>query len=301
MDGSEGLMTGELHGPALAEALSDLGFSQYEARCYVGLMTREPQTGYRVAKTTGVPQPKVYETLRKLVSRGVVREVEGDPTLFCAIPPDALFTELKTTFDRRLQEARDSARDLSVDDIPRLLEAVERFEEHADVLTAATQCLAFAERRIYLSASAEELLALRPAIEDARDRGVDIVILAFGRKPFTCKGTRIFHHASTVGAVYRHHQARHVALVADSRQALNAYAADGRAWVGVRSQSAPIIAAVKGFIRHDIDLQQVFADFGPQLIEAYGQGLQALEGYRQDPASVGNEIRAPKGTERKTG
>ena len=46
----------------------------------------------------------------------------------------------------------------------------------------------------------------------------------------------------------------------------------------------PIIAAVKGFIRHDIDMQQVYADFGPQLIELYGPGLQGLEGYRrQDP------------------
>lgn len=281
-------MTDEARGP-LVEALYDLGFSQYEARCYVGLMAREPQTGYRVAKTTGVPQPKVYETLRRLVARGVVQELDGDPTLFSAIPPDALFSELKSTFDKRLDEARDSARHLTVDDTPRHLEYVERFDSRADVLAAAAECLVFAERRVYISASADELTAMRAGIEAARDRGVDVVVLAFGRKAFSLSGVRVFHHASTAGAVYRHHQARHIALVADSRQALNAVAADGRLWVGVRSQSEPIIAAVKGFIRHDIDMQQVFADFGPQLVQAYGPGLQELEGYRQDPALTTQE------------
>jgi hypothetical protein len=38
-----------------------------------------------------------------------------------------------------------------------------------------------------------------------------------------------------------------------------------------------------GVVRHDIDMQQVYADFGPQLVEAYGPGLQGLESYRQDP------------------
>ena len=40
----------------LVQLLHELGFSQYEARCYVGLLGQEPQTGYSVAKATGVPQ-----------------------------------------------------------------------------------------------------------------------------------------------------------------------------------------------------------------------------------------------------
>ncbi len=44
--------------------LIELGFSQYEAQAYVGLLGREPLTGYALANVTGIPQPKVYETLR---------------------------------------------------------------------------------------------------------------------------------------------------------------------------------------------------------------------------------------------
>ena len=54
----------------LVERLIRLSFSQYEARAYVGLLVHGEQTGYRLAKLTGVPQPKIYETLHRLVDTG---------------------------------------------------------------------------------------------------------------------------------------------------------------------------------------------------------------------------------------
>ncbi len=277
----------------LVGALHELGFSQYEAKCYVGLMAAEPQTGYRVSKATGVPQPKVYETLRKLVSRGVVREVAGDPTLFSAIPPQTLLDQLEGTFERRLEDARESVKAIAGADLPSDMEYVERYTRHEDVVRAAAECLAGATRRVYLSASSQELTALKPAIAAATKRDVDVVVLAFGRKGVSLGKARVFHHASTEGALYRHHQARHIALVVDSRQTVNAVAADGISWQAIRTSSEPVIAAVKGFIRHDIDMQQVFADFGPQLLVAYGPGLQTLESYRQDQPSTLTEDAAP--------
>ncbi|MGP3533646.1 TrmB family transcriptional regulator [Microbacterium sp. RD1] len=266
----------------LAEALFELGFSQYEAKCYVGLMNQEPQTGYRVSKTTGVPQPKVYETLRRLVSRGVVREIAGDPTLFSAIPPTTLLDELKATFDRRLDEAERTVQAMDAANTPRPLEYVERFDDRADIIAAARLALDGARRRVYLSASAGEIADLEPTLREAIDRGVDVVLLAFGRREVDLAGARVFRHSSTEGSIYRHHQARHLALIVDSAMTVNAVAADGAEWHGIRTASEPVVAAVKGFIRHDIDMQQVYADFGDQLVAAYGPGLQTLGAYRQD-------------------
>jgi len=260
-------------------SLLDLGFSQYEARCYVGLLGPEPQTGYGVAKITGVPQPKVYEALRKLASRGAAREFAGEPVRFAAVPLAELFAGLQNTFEQRLKLARETSRNVAGAD---RVSNLQRLTQLSQVIDAAAASLRDAERRVYLSASAPELNSLRDSIEEAVARGVDVVVLAFGRAPFQMDGLRVFHHASTDGAVYRHHQARHVALVADSRETVYGVAPDGKQWHAITTSSIPIIAAVKSFIRHDIDMQQVYADFGPQLVEAYGPGLQGLEGYRQD-------------------
>ncbi len=281
-------------------SLLDLGFSQYEARSYVGLLGPEPQTGYGVAKITGVPQPKVYEALRKLASRGAARELAGEPARFVAVPPEELLAGLQNTFEKRLELARETARNFAGDGQAPGFEPVGRLTVLNQVIEAVVASLRAAERRVYLSASAPELKSLREPIEDAAGRDVDVVILSFGRVPFQMDGLRVFHHASTDGAVYRHHQARHVALVADSRQAVYGVAPDGKDWQGIVTSSVPIIAAVKSFIRHDIDMQQVYADFGPQLVKAYGPGLQGLEGYRQDkPQTVAAETR--KSGRRQTG
>ena len=264
------------------EALSSLGFSQYEARCYVGLLGLEPQTGYAVSKTTGVPQPKVYEALRKLVSRGAARQLAGEPVRFTAVDPSALLDDLQASFDGRLDDARHATPDLSDMATPPFQEDVTGLPGRDAVLASAGAVLRAATRRVYLSASASEITALADDIAACAERGVDVVVLAFGRIKLDVEGVRVFRHASTDGAVFRHHQARHVAMVADSRDTVFGLAADGQAWSGIHTANAAIIAAVKGYIRHDIDMQQVFSDFGAELVAAYGVGLQGLEGYRAE-------------------
>lgn len=264
------------------DALSSLGFSQYEARCYVGLLGLEPQTGYAVSKTTGVPQPKVYEALRKLVSRGAARQLPGEPVRFAAVDPDTLLNDVQASFDERLDDARQSTPDLAEVAQPPAQENVVGITGRDAVLASAGTVLQAATRRVYLSASAREITALTGAITACTERGVDVVLLAFGRVTLDVAGVRVFRHASTDGAVFRHHQARHVALVADSRDTVFGLAADGRAWSGIHTSNAAIIAAVKGYIRHDIDMQQVFTDFGAELVAAYGPGLQGLESYRAE-------------------
>jgi HTH-type transcriptional regulator, sugar sensing transcriptional regulator len=262
------------------EALTTLGFSQYEARCYVGLLGPSAQTGYAVSKTTGVPQPKVYEALRKLVARGAARQLAGEPVRFTAVPPEELLDDLESAFEQRLVQARQSSADLEAPAQPTSQEPVDRLNDRAGVLAVAAAAMQSAVRRIYLSASSSELSSLKNEVLTASDAGVDVVLLCFGRMPFQADGVRIFRHASTDGALFRHHQARHIALVVDSRETVFGLAADGRRWSGIHTDSEPILAAVKGYIHHDIDMQQVYNDFRTELVEAYGPGLQGLESYR---------------------
>src|SRR3954453_2228388 len=136
-----------------SETLLALGFSQYEARCYVGLLGPGPQTGYAVSKTTGVPQPKVYEALRKLVSRGAARQLPGEPVLFVAVPPDQLLNDLETTFDDRPDAARAASVALDIGLQPPVQEPVTRLEDHENVVATASAVLTSATRRVYLSAT----------------------------------------------------------------------------------------------------------------------------------------------------
>src|ERR1700742_320853 len=83
-------------------ALTELGSSKSGAPPSPGLMGGEPMTGYAIAKDTLVPQPKVYETLGRLVERGAVMQVSGSPAKFVAVPPDRVLSELERAFRQRL-------------------------------------------------------------------------------------------------------------------------------------------------------------------------------------------------------
>jgi hypothetical protein len=86
----------------------------------------------------------------------------------------------------------------------------------------------------------------------------------------------MLRHASTEGMVYRHHQARQLALVADGQHTLWALAADGSQWDSMVATDPLLAGAVKGYVRHDLYLQEIFADFREQLEAAYGPGLDKL-------------------------
>lgn len=265
---------------ALLESLHELGFSQYEARCYVGLLNSEPQTGYSVAKATGVPQPKVYEALRKLVTRGAAYEVTGDPVRFIPVAPARLLDQLEADVSSQLSAARKAAASLA-DLPPTQVEVMTQLAGRPAVIRAAAALIREASARVYLSAGAAEIADLAGPLRAAADRGTDVVMLCFGPPPFDDPRMHVYRHASTEGTIVRRHQARHLAVIADSRATVWGLAVDGHQWTALQTGSELVIAALKGFIRHDIDLQQVFADFGPELVRRYGPGLEGLERYRQ--------------------
>jgi sugar-specific transcriptional regulator TrmB len=69
----------------IIEELGQLGFSQYESKAYVSLLTNSPMTGYELAKRSGIPRSMVYETLGKLVDRGAAHLVPTEPVMYAPV------------------------------------------------------------------------------------------------------------------------------------------------------------------------------------------------------------------------
>ena len=58
--------------------------------------------------------------------------------------------------------------------------------------------------------------------------------------------------------------------------ALWALARDGKRWQGLYSENETFASAIKGYIRHDIMVQRIYADLPEELTELYGPGLLEL-------------------------
>jgi HTH-type transcriptional regulator, sugar sensing transcriptional regulator len=260
------------------QRLIELGFSQYEAQAYVGLLGHEPLTGYALSNVTGIPQPKVYETLRRLTAKGIVAAVDGEPARFVAVPADQLLTDLEDTFRAKLAGAqRELAQATQAPDGDgyRVLRSLRRWEAIEETTVAVIDS---SRRHVYVSVNCPEPQVIAAAIGRADARGVICDVLHFGEPIVAVRHGRTVGHDSTRGVVYRRHQARHVAVVADSADVVWAVAEDGSAWQSMVGRDSLLAALAKGYIRHDIYVQQIWNEFHDVLSQRWGPGMQQLVG-----------------------
>src|SRR5690606_25421805 len=157
----------------------------------------EATTGYALSNSTGIPQPKVYETLRRLVDKGVVVRVDNDPARFAPIAPHQLLSTLEQEFRQRLHDAEvDLARALkgpgTVDIMP-----VRRLSAWSSILSRADEIVRDAARHVYLSGHSEQLAQFADSVAHADAKGVRLDVLHFGPAPFLLEQGRSVQHAST--------------------------------------------------------------------------------------------------------
>lgn len=261
---------------SIAERLTQLGFSQYEARTYVGLLLSDGATGYSIANETGVPQPKVYETLRRLVDRGAAVLTAERPARYAAVPPAVLLSALEKEFEVKVEAVRRSLESLPDRSAAAQGLPISRLGTLSGATERAIEAISQARNRVYVSGRAEELKALGAAVDEASERGVQFVIVHFGRLPFQAPRGKVMRHASTEGTLYSSRKAHHLAVVADSRWALWAVARDGREWEVMYGEVPLLAGLVKSYIRHDLFVQRMYADLPAELESLYGPGLMAL-------------------------
>jgi sugar-specific transcriptional regulator TrmB len=258
----------------VVDQLVALGFSQYEARTYVGLTGQPAMTGYALSNATQVPQPKVYETLRRLEDKRAVVKVSDEPARYRAIEPEQLLEDLEARFRTQLSDARDSLAEIGDgEDSVHVFEGTRSWSRIAKI---ATEAISRATRHVYISGHAQQLAQLQAELTAAEERGVALDVLCFGKAKLKVTNGRLLTHSSTDGVIYRHHQARHLALVADNATAVWALAPSGDDWNSLIGHDQMLTSVIKGYIRHDTYVQQIYEDFREPLDARYGPGLKAL-------------------------
>ena len=229
------------------QRLIELGFSQYEAQAYVGLLGREPLTGYALSNVTGIPQPKVYETLRRLTARGVVAAMEGEPARFVAVPAEQLLADLEGSFRARLAGAQRELADVTQAPGPSGYRVLRAFTSWEAIEEHTVGVIDGSSRHVYVSVNCPDPQGIAAALGRADGRGVVCDVLHFGEPIVELRHGRTVGHDSTRGVVYRRHQARHVAVVGDSADVVWAVAEDGADWQSVAGHDQLLAALAKGY------------------------------------------------------
>ena len=88
----------------LIEKLKKIGFTENEAKIYVGLLSLNEATARQIHEFTQVPRPKIYSILERMERKGYVETRQGTPTYFRSINPEKLTQRLRDEFLFSLNE-----------------------------------------------------------------------------------------------------------------------------------------------------------------------------------------------------
>ncbi|MEJ2551645.1 MAG: helix-turn-helix domain-containing protein [Anaerolineales bacterium] len=163
----------------LKRGLTEIGFTEYEAKVYLALLGDNPATGYQISKDSGVPRSMVYETLSRLVGRGAVLEsIEGRATLYRPVSPQLLLDRHEERQMRLIDNLREELQDVYTNTDE---DHVWSIRNTSAVFTYAKQMLAEAKNEVYLVLNDEGLKALHEELAATSERGVSMCTLLTGQ------------------------------------------------------------------------------------------------------------------------
>ena len=252
--------------------LRELGFTDYEARVYLALLT-EPWalSGYAIAQRSGVPRSKVYEVLQALSAKGVVHIAHGNPAQYTPIPPRDLVARQRATIERRLAAAELSLADYSVNAATPA--PIWDLSGRQLILDRGRELIDRAASIILLELWAADADEIRPQLAVAAQRGVRIEVVAYGSPdlPFAT----VHKHPST-DEVTAGLGGRWLVLSIDAQEIVAGIVSSGPASRAAWSSHPGLVVPITELVKHDIYKLEMLAAHGDVLEATFGPDLVHL-------------------------
>ena len=93
--------------------LTSLGLSENEAKTYLTLLAKSSMTVGEIAKISGVPRPKLYEILTKLIVKGLCTEKIGKVKRYRVVAPNIVKKKLIGDYQAQLEQKKIIAQSFS--------------------------------------------------------------------------------------------------------------------------------------------------------------------------------------------
>jgi HTH-type transcriptional regulator, sugar sensing transcriptional regulator len=257
--------------------LKDFGFTEYEGKVYIALLEEHPLNGNAIALKSGVPGPKVYETLKKMKDKRYVFEVSDGENQgkkrYSPLPYKDLLDIFKKALTNNIDTLSQSFEELEQknNDSWTELYHISGYETSINVVRNS---ISEAENEIIMSCWSQELEKLFHELKKAQDRGVHVVTIIFDDSPFISEITwRTFKHYKFPTVEKRHYGELSCVIDANKVIVLNSLEKQPHAVV---SSHQAMVKTTRNYIRHDIYVNRIMEDFSEIMKDKYGERIEKL-------------------------
>lgn len=257
----------------LVTLLASLGFTENEAKVYLGLLKERPLTGYAVARVSGVPRSKVYGVLEGMVGSGVVLVSRGDPARYAPLPPEDLVRTRRQEAEAAFSAAEEGLRDYAeeAEGPGPIFDLAGR----GDVMGRLKEVIGRSEERILLQVWRDDAPELGEALAAAAGRGVEIVVVAYGDPGYDAFAT-VYLHEPGPEQVAREYGGRWVVLSVDGGEVVTGSVYPEETSRAAWSSHPGMVVPITEQIKHDLYIAEMLAAHRKVLEESFGPSLQRL-------------------------
>ncbi len=260
--------------------MQQLGFTANEAKAYLGLLACQPASAYEVARESSIPTSKIYETINKLIARGVVlpvRDVETSSSRstdknrreYAALNPADFLNQIKETTISHTDELKPL---LERADESTSGDFIWPLQNQGQIATKAHQIIGQAREYILLSCWPDELAWLAEDLRKAETLGIKIALVHFGM-PETAIGATYHHPVERT--LYNEKGGRGLTLVADETVLIANYGKNGNveaAW----SRNHAFVTVAEDYIKHDVYITKVTRFLNREMLQRFGDEYERL-------------------------
>ncbi|MEA2061598.1 MAG: helix-turn-helix domain-containing protein [Thermodesulfobacteriota bacterium] len=159
-------------------SLQNLGFTQYEASCYMALIRDHPVNGSQVSKNSKVARSRVYDVLKGLVAKGYVVEVKQG--FYAPLPADELIKRITARFNADIRAFKKEVAEVFQ---KTNLEFIWTLTGYDGVMEKAVEMIKHAEKEIYVRLFPQADDHLKTHLKTAERKNVNIRYIAMGNIP----------------------------------------------------------------------------------------------------------------------
>lgn len=218
------------------EYLEKLGFSSNEAKVYGTLTKHKVLNGYEIAKLSGVARSLVYEVINRLVAKGAVIRIEGEPNFYKPVAYQELISNIKDENERNLSYAEQKLKEIATENSD--VDYVMNIVGEEKYVAKAKDLIDGAQAEISLSIWKQPFETLRENIEKAIARGVKVYIFTF--ENITVTGATVFsYNISDVSKMFPY---RRTTVIIDGSECLVGEEGDRNVYVHTRNHSIVSLA-----------------------------------------------------------
>ena len=254
---------------ATVDALNNMGLTVYEAKAYLTLLQKHPSHGHEISRRSGVPGPKIYETLSRMVQKGLVAVLNTDPQMYSPLPYQEFLTRKSNEFQVTEQLLAANLEKISM---PAVDITLWQLTDHDVLITKARDLIDDAKNTVLTSLWPPQGRLLEASLAAARDRGVAIFSIQFEQE--IIEVGKVFHHVR-VDTVYERHSGE-LTMVVDESVGLFMSRPPDREWNGFWTTNPGVVKLMTNYIRHDIYSNKLIYRFEKAVKEEFGEQLQEL-------------------------